>query len=70
MWSLWQDIDFKNNTISINQVLIYVKNEIKFKQPKTKGSIRTISAPQELMNKLKKWKSKHNEYRFVFHTRV
>ena len=59
----WQDIDFKNNTISINQVLIYVKNEIKFKQPKTKGSIRTISAPQELMNKLKKWKSKHNEYR-------
>ena len=54
----WQDIDFKNNTISINQTLIYFKSSIKFKAPKTKGSIRTISAPLELMSKLKKWKTK------------
>lgn len=25
----WQDIDFKNNTISINQTLIYFKSSIK-----------------------------------------
>lgn len=61
----WQDIDFKNNTISINQTLIYFKSSIKFKAPKTKGSIRTISAPLELMSKLKKWKTKHNKYRIA-----
>jgi integrase len=59
----WKDIDFKNNTITINQSLIYIKNKIEFKSPKTKGSIRTISAPVELMNKLKKWKIQHNKYR-------
>lgn len=59
----WEDVDFKNNTISINQTLVYVKNKILFKGPKNKGSIRTISAPPELMSKLKKWKLKHNEYR-------
>ena len=61
----WQDIDFKNNTISINQTLIYFKSSIKFKAPKTKGSIRTISAPLELMSKLKKCKTQHNKYRIA-----
>lgn len=59
----WQDIDFNNNTLTVNQVLIYTGNEILFKEPKTDGSIRTISIPQELINKLKKWKIKHNKYR-------
>ena len=59
----WQDIDFKNNTISVNQTLIYIGGKIQFKDPKTKGSIRTISVPTELMDKLKKWKATHNEYR-------
>lgn len=58
----WQDIDFENNTISINQILVRVKGKgLIFKKPKTAGSIRTISAPIELMNKLKKIKIKHNE---------
>lgn len=62
----WQDIDFKNNTISINQTLIYTKNVgISFKEPKTKNSIRTISAPPELMEKLKKHKVKYNELRLA-----
>lgn len=62
----WQDIDFKNNTISINQTLIYTKDiGISFKEPKTKSSIRTISAPPELMNKLKKQKIRHNEFRLA-----
>ena len=60
----WEDIDFKNNTISINQILVYTeKTKIIFKEPKTESSIRTISAPKELMIKIKKWKVKHNEYR-------
>lgn len=60
----WSDIDFKNNTISINQILIYVTGKgIIFKEPKTRGSKRTLSAPIELMNKLKKWKVQHNQYK-------
>lgn len=59
----WQDIDFNKNTISINRVLINAKGKKMFKVPKTKGSIRTLSTPIELMLKLKKLKSKSNEYR-------
>lgn len=59
----WQDIDFQNNTISINQILIYIKGGIIFKEPKTAGSIRTISAPSELMAKLKKRKAELDKYR-------
>lgn len=60
----WKDIDFQNNTISVNQVLIYTNvGGIIFKDPKTKGSIRTLSAPPELMSKLKKLKAKYNEYK-------
>lgn len=60
----WSDIDFKDNTISINQILVYVTGKgILFKEPKTKGSKRTLSAPVELMNKLKKWKVQHNKYK-------
>ena len=59
----WKDIDFKENTLTVNQVLIYNNSEISFKEPKTVGSIRTISIPTELMSKLKKWKIKHNEYK-------
>ena len=59
----WKDIDFKNNTISVNQVLIRVDDAFYIKPPKTKTSIRTISAPPELMYKLKKLKKKYNEYK-------
>lgn len=62
----WQDIDFKENTLSVNQVLAHDsvnKNKIIFKEPKTENSLRTISIPIELMNKLKKLKVKHNKYK-------
>ena len=58
----WQDVDFENNTISVNQILVRAKRKgLIFKSPKTSGSIRTISVPKELMTKLKKIKIKHNE---------
>ena len=49
----WSDIDFKNNRISINQNLEYVKGVYYFKEPKTKKSKRTLAAPQVLMDYLK-----------------
>lgn len=57
----WEDIDFDNSTISIKRVLIYSKSKFFFKDPKTKGSIRTISIPDVLLSKLKKLKIKHNK---------
>lgn len=59
----WQDINLKENTLTVNQVLIYTGEEIIFKKPKTEGSIRTISVPKELISKIKRWKVKHNEYK-------
>lgn len=61
----WEDIDFNKNTISINRVLITVKSQKIFKEPKTDGSIRTLSAPSELIKKLKKLKLKHSEYKLA-----
>lgn len=61
----WEDIDFNKNTISINRVLITVKSQKIFKEPKTDGSIRTLSAPSELIEKLKKLKLKHSEYKLA-----
>lgn len=57
----WEDIDFKNGTISIKRVLVYTKSTFYFKDPKTKSSFRTISIPDLLLNKLKKLKMKHNK---------
>lgn len=58
----WEDVDFENNTISIKKTLAYVnKAGFVYKEPKTKGSIRTISAPVELMLKLKKLKVIYNK---------
>lgn len=60
----WKDIDFDNNTISINQNLLYINGiGLIFKEPKTKSSKRTLSSPIELMNKLRKWKSQHDQYK-------
>ena len=57
----WEDIDFKNKTISIKRALVYTKSTFYFKDPKTKSSIRTISIPDTLLKKLKQLKSKQNQ---------
>lgn len=57
----WEDIDFNNKTISIKRVLVHSKSTFYIKEPKTVGSIRTISIPDTLVSKLKKLKIKHNE---------
>lgn len=51
----WKDIDFKNNTISINQTLATGKNSIIFQTPKTKKSKRTISLDKGSIEMLQQW---------------
>lgn len=57
----WSDIDFENNIININQVLVNVGSEIIFKEPKTQKSERSLHSPEYLMSKLKQEKNKQNK---------
>lgn len=55
----WDDIDFKNEQISVNKTLVYVKDlktgkyMFKYQTPKTKNSIRTIPMLSNVKNALK-----------------
>ena len=58
----WKDVDFENNIININQVLIYKGKEgFSFKEPKSFKSKRSLHAPNELMKKLKNEKLRQNK---------
>lgn len=59
----WSDINLENNTLSIKQTLTYSNGKGYFKEPKTKGSKRTITIPEYAVQCLKKHKAKQNEYR-------
>lgn len=49
----WKDIDFENKTLTVNQIYVYIgKDEQYFKEPKTEGSVRTITIPDMLISKL------------------
>ena len=58
----WKDIDFDNNLISINQILVYQDSKVTFKKPKTAKSVRVLHASNYLMRKLRELKAKHDEY--------
>jgi len=62
----WKDIDFENGIISIRRsVTDFGKNGKIVKEPKTEGSIRDLSIPPILIEKLqeyKKWWDETNEY--------
>lgn len=66
----WNDIDFENKTISVNKIAKYqqiIKDgertnfETIVQTPKTKGSIRVVPIPDELVKALKHHKSKNIE---------
>ncbi len=53
----WSDIDFEKSTISINRSITTVKGHGAIeKEPKTEGSVRTITAAQILMKTLREYK--------------
>lgn len=66
----WNDIDFENKTISVNKIARYqqiIKDgeranfETIVQTPKTKGSVRVVPIPDELVKVLKHHKSKNIE---------
>lgn len=72
----WEDVDWKNNRITIQRSLTRVKNKWEFKEPKTKHGRRTIPLPPEVMKDLKEHKINqaeeklkaevYNDYGLVF----
>ena len=66
------DIDFINNTISIDKTVLRVKNpegkpktKLIIGKPKTKTSIRVIPAPSFIINQLKKYIKDKNDFIFT-----
>ncbi len=57
----WDDIDFENNTVSINKAVSLVKGKHIIKEPKTKTSVRTVTLPQSVMKVLRQHKTQQAE---------
>jgi integrase len=61
----WNDVDFENNTLTINKTRQYVKDlGIIVGPTKNRSSIRTIAISQSLIDLLKLFKE-NNEYKFI-----
>lgn len=60
----WNDIDFKNNTLTVSKGLSDNVNGKRYiiSSPKTKSSNRTLPLPKEVVNDLKQLKQKNMEY--------
>lgn len=52
----WQDIDLKNNTVTIKRDMVYTKNGLVFQEPKTKKSKRIIPLSKTVAEALKRHK--------------
>lgn len=57
----WNNIDFNNNSITIEKITVRNNGKVFLKDPKTESSSRTISAPIEIINMLKDYKKKYIE---------
>ncbi len=55
----WNNIDFENNTVTIEKITARDSGKVILKEPKTETSKRTISAPKEVMIMLKEYKRKY-----------
>lgn len=57
----WNDIDFRNKTVSINKSVSKTKYKQFEKDPKTAAGNRTIKLPDHCFSLLKKWQIKEKE---------
>lgn len=61
----WRDINFKDNTLSVNRTLAQgLGNKTVVQTPKTKSSKRTISVDSETMKVLRDWQQKQRVHLF------
>lgn len=57
----WSDIDYKENSISIKNNLIYTNGHVRMSTPKTKESTRKIYISSDLLDLLKQLKARQEE---------
>lgn len=57
----WDNIDFDENTITVNKITSRLDGSVILKEPKTESSVRKIFAPIELMNLLKNYRLEQNK---------
>ncbi|WP_195513880.1 tyrosine-type recombinase/integrase [Turicibacter sanguinis] len=58
----WEDIDFENNTLTINKILQYQQDKgLILSSTKTSSSVRTVLMTQTLVNELKRHKQAQDE---------
>jgi integrase len=62
----WEDVDYRNNTISINQTITHGKHGLTFTTPKTESSRRTILVSEKLIQLLKEHRKDQDEMREFF----
>lgn len=56
----WEDIDFVNNTITVNKSVAKTENGVGYKCPKTQSSIRTVPLPTKIIPLLKKYRTEYH----------
>ncbi len=62
----WNDIDFKNSTITVNKISYTRNKQICIGTPKTKASYRTIKIGDSLLDELKRYKIHQMEQRLNY----
>lgn len=62
----WNDLDMKQQTLSITKTSTYTNRQYSVTPPKTKQSIRVISIDPITLSELKNWKSKQKEWLFSY----
>ncbi|MBA4543961.1 MULTISPECIES: site-specific integrase [Thermoactinomyces] len=61
----WKDINFEAKTASIRKNLVVVNGKPVLQEPKTKGSIRSVSLPSTTIEELKKHKRIQNQEKLL-----
>lgn len=64
----WSNVDFKKNTLTINQATVQVHGKAITKNPKSVISRRVISLPVEIMAMLREYRTEQLEYRLALGT--
>lgn len=62
----WPDIDFQNNTVSVNKNLVYADKKYTVGEPKTQSGIRKLAAPPSLMEALRHHRVRQSENKLAF----
>ena len=65
----WDNIDFKNKTLTVNKILTDSKAEgLKLSSPKTESSVRTIKMTKDVIETLKVYKEHQQEMKKMYGT--